>query len=99
MNLDTKDLQNKIMPILMVAKRYLTFIFIIAMLFVFVFMVYRINQFSNLEPTDDAVTEKLQTVQRPKVDEAVLEKIQQLQDQNIEAKALFDQARQNPFSE
>lgn len=99
MNLELKDLKSKLQPLLENLKRYVTFIFVLTMLGVFGFFVFRINQLNANEPSDDAIAEKLQTVQRPKIDEAVIEKIQQLQDQNVEAKALFDQARQNPFSE
>jgi hypothetical protein len=99
MNLELKDISSKLQPTLSFAKRYVTLLFIVAMLLVFGFLVFRINQFSNLEPSEDAITEKLQSVQRPRLDQTVIDKIQQLQDQNIEAKALFDQARNNPFSE
>ncbi len=99
MKLDLKDITSKIQPGLDFVKRYTTFMFFIAMLFIAMFLVYRINQFNRLEPSDDAVTEKLQTVQRPKLDPEVLKTIQQLQDQNVEVKSLFDQARNNPFSE
>lgn len=99
MNLDLKDLSSKLQPTLSFMKRYVTLFFILSMLLILGFLVFRINQFSNLEPSDDAITEKLQSVQRPKLDQSVVDKIQQLQDQNIEAKALFDQARNNPFSE
>ena len=99
MKLDLKALSDKIQPALLFIKRYVVFVFAMAMLVIFGFFVLRINQLSRLEPTDDAVTEKLQTVQRPKIDPAVLTKIEQLQDQNIQVQSLFDQARSNPFTE
>ena len=87
------------MPILGYFKKYAVFIFIIGLLFIASFFVLRINQYSKMEPSDDAIEQKLQTVQRPKVDQTVLGKIQQLQDQNVQVKTLFDQARDNPFNE
>ncbi len=62
-------------------------------------LVLRIGQLSRIEPTEDSVTEKLSSIKRPKVDAATLNKIQQLQDKNVDVKTLFDQARNNPFSE
>lgn len=99
MNIELNTFTTKLQPVLNSLKRYVTLLFIMMMLIIFGFIVYRINHFSNLEPSDDAVTEKLQSVQRPRLDQTVIDKIQQLQDQNIEAKSLFDQARNNPFSE
>ncbi len=99
MKLDFKDLPAKIRPVLEFIKRYVVFIFAMVILLIFGFFVFRINQFSRIEPGETAVEEKLQTVQRPKIDQAVIDKIQQLQDQNIQIQSLFDQARNNPFSE
>lgn len=99
MNLDIKDITAKLQPLIAIVKRYVTFIFIIGLLFIAMFLVYRINQLNRLAPSEDAVTEKLQTVQRPRLEPDVLEKIEQLKDQNVEVQSLFDQARNNPFSE
>jgi hypothetical protein len=99
MNIELQDLGSKIQPVLVFLKRYIKFIFFIGTLLAAAFLVYRINQLSNIEPSEEAITEKLQTVQRPKVDPDVLQKIQQLQGQNLQVQSLFDQARNNPFSE
>lgn len=99
MKLDLKSLLAKLNKALEFIKRYIVFIFIVIMLMIFGFFVFRINQFSRTEPTEEAVNEKLQTVQRPKIDKSVLDKIQQLQDQNIQVHSLFEQARNNPFNE
>lgn len=99
MTLNFKELPNKLIPVANFFKRYAVFISILAVLLIAGFFVLRINQYSRLEPSDSAVEERLQTVQRPKVDKAVLDKIQQLQDQNVQVQTLFDQARNNPFNE
>lgn len=99
MNFELKDIPTKLKPALDFFRRYVKFIFFISMILIAVFLVFRINQFSNQVPSEDAVAERLQSVQRPRIDESVIEKIQQLQDQNIEVQSLFDQARNNPFAE
>ena len=99
MKLDFKDLPSKFTPVLNFLKRYAVFISIIVVLSIAVFFVFRINQYSRMEPSDQAVEDKLQTVQRPKVDQSVLNKIQELKDQNVQVQTLFDQARNNPFNE
>lgn len=74
-------------------------IFIIALFGIYSFLVFRINALNAQEPSDDDVTAKLKTVQRPKVDQSVIDKIQQLQDNSVDVRSLFNHARDNPFEE
>lgn len=99
MNLEVKDIPAKLTPLLALFKRYLVFIFIITVLFTYAFLVFFINSLASSQPDEDAVTERLQTVSRPKVNEDTLTKIKQLEDQNIQVKTLFNDARDNPFTE
>jgi len=66
---------------------------------VYSFIVFRINSLITAEPTDEQIIEKLQTVQRPKIDQVSIDKINQLSDNSVEVKAIFKEARQNPFQE
>lgn len=99
MSLEVKDIPAKITPYALKLKKYTVLIFIISLALVFGFLVVSINKYSKLEPTEEAIAEKLTKAQRPKIDENALSKIQQLEDQNIEVQSLFKQARDNPFSE
>ena len=99
MSLEVKDIPAKITPYAIKLKKYTSLIFIVSLALVFGFLVISINKYSKLEPSEEAIAEKLTTVQRPKIDEDALNKIQQLEDQNIEVQTLFKQARDNPFSE
>jgi hypothetical protein len=93
------DLLNKLKPLFGYLKTYAVFIFFLIFLGLLGFLVFRINQYARVEPSEDAIQDKLKAVQRPKVDQAVLDKIQQLQAQNVEVNSLFDKARSNPFNE
>lgn len=99
MNFEVKDIPAKIVPIINKLKRYVPVIFIVFVSLILGFLITRISTYAQTEPSEDAVTEKLTTVQRPKIDENALKKIEQLEDQNIDVKSLFQQARENPFSE
>jgi len=79
--------------------KYLPLIAFLLFMLVCSGLVLQIGQLSRQDPSDDAVSEKLSTIKTPKIDPATLKKIQQLQDQNVDVKSLFDQARNNPFSE
>lgn len=97
--LNIKAIPAKLFGFLRVLRRYAVFIFIVALLAMYSFLVWRINMLTELEPSEDSVTEKLQTVKRPKIDQAAVDKIQQLEDNSVEVQTLFQQARENPFQE
>jgi hypothetical protein len=78
---------------------YLGLIVVIVILGMYSFLVFRINNLTTAEPPEDAIAEKLKTVQRPKIDQQVVERVQSLEDNSVEVKALFQEARDNPFSE
>lgn len=99
MKAQIKDLLVKLKPLVRFVKRYAVFIYMLIMFGIFGFLILRVNYYSQAEPTEEAIQEKLQTAKRPKVDAAALDKIQQLQSQNIQVNSLFDQARKNPFNE
>lgn len=95
--LDPKGLTKKLAVIPRFLKKYAVFIVFILVLVAYGFIVFRIRTLANSEPNEDAVTEQLSSLNRPKVDQATINKIQQLRDSNVQVKALFDQARDNPF--
>lgn len=97
LNLD--QITNKLQAFGQKAFRYLSFVFVLLLLGMYSFLVFRINSLTTAEPSEDAIAEKLQTVQRPKIDQASIDKIQQLQDNSVEVKSLFQAARDNPFHE
>ena len=80
-------------------QRYGVFTLIIISLSLYGFMVYQIGQATQKEPSDAQVLEELGVVKRLKIDESSIDKITQLEDQNVEIKALFQEARDNPFKE
>ncbi len=99
MKLEVRSFPSKLKPLVGVMQHYIVFAYFIALLLIFGFFVFRINQYAQQEPADDAVQEKLQTVKRPRLDKDVVIKIEQLESQNIEVQSLFDKARSNPFNE
>ena len=99
MNISLKSLQPKIVGVLHVLQRYMVLIFIFAFVGIYGFLVFRINTLAASEPTEEAVQERLETVQRPRIDQDAVDKIEQLEEQNIEVQTLFNEARKNPFNE
>ncbi len=98
-NFDIKELRTKVLPLLYKFRRFGLLTFIVVVALVYGFLVFQVNSLNQQEPSDDAVTEKLLTVKRPKIDPNDVSKIQQLEDNSAEVQALFKQARENPFQE
>jgi Tfp pilus assembly protein PilO len=99
MKLDIDAILAKLTPLTLFWRRYRVVICIVLVVLTYSMIVYQINVLTRAEPTEAQVTDKLKTVQRPKIDARALSKIQQLQDQNVDVKSLFKQTRENPFSE
>ncbi len=93
------SIKSKLRSLVKKSGKYAAFIFILVLLGMYSFLVLRINSLTSGEPSDEAVSEKLQTVSRPKIDKAAVEKIQQLQDNSVQVQSLFQAARDNPFHE
>ncbi|MGI9027735.1 MAG: hypothetical protein ACR2FM_02740 [Candidatus Saccharimonadales bacterium] len=96
-NLNVKQIGRSLQTGLSRSQRYATFIFIITILLIYSFLVFRIGTLSQAEPSEDAIAEKTNTVKRLKIDEDSIKKIIQLEDQNVAVKSLFNEARDNPF--
>lgn len=92
-----EQILQKAIPALAYIKRYLVLGACVLLLGMYTFLVFKVNASIQAEPSEDAVIEKLKTVQRPRVDQNTLTKIQDLQDQSVQVQSLFDDARSNPF--
>lgn len=98
-SLNVKDLPAKIAPVIKKIREYSVFIFFVGLVAIYGFLVYQINVLTSTEPSEDAVTEQLQTIKRPRIDQDAVNKIQELESANVEVKSIFEQARENPFNE
>ena len=77
--------------------RHAVFVAIIAVLLAYIFVVFRISQLSGAEPASGQNTNNPLAI--PQVDQKAIKDIQSLEDNNTDIKALFDNARNNPFQE
>jgi len=77
--------------------RHAVFAAIIAVLLAYIFVVFRISQLSGAEPASGQNTNNPLAI--PQVDQKAIQDIQSLENNNTDIKALFDNARNNPFQE
>lgn len=98
MKFDTKPILKRLRPIIKFVRKDSVLIFLLIVAAIFGFLIWRIGSLAGAEPTEDATTERLQTVVRPKIDPTSIKKIQDLEDQNIDISSYFSD-RNNPFQE
>ena len=99
MKIDLKNIPSLITAQLIKVKGYIGFIIIVVALLSYSFLIYQIRNYALDSPDDSMVTAELQALNIPKVDEEAIERIEQLESTNVEVKALFKEARSNPFQE
>lgn len=99
MNLDLKTIPAKLTPLLNNIKEYSGFIIVLVILVSYGFIIWQIRSYVIQSPSEAKVSEEVLKLNLPKVDEQAIQTIEQLEDSNIQVKALFENARQNPFVE
>lgn len=99
MKLEVKEIPAKLITFLSKFRKYVAFVLVVLLLSAYGYMVWTINGLATKEPSEDALSEKLQTVKRTRIDEKIVQQIEQLEDNSVEVQALFKQARDNPFQE
>lgn len=99
MNKDLKDLKPLLLSILRWLKRYYAIILFTIVAVVYGFIVFQINCINRQQPDDTTVSERIKQVKRPSIDKQTAEKLKNLEDNSQEVRALFQDARQNPFQE
>lgn len=99
MKIDTKALTSKLLPIIERLKHSTNLVFFLVVALVLGYLLLQINLLSSSEPSSDEVTTKLLEIKRPRVDEKTVKILNDLEDNNTQVQSIFQQARENPFSE
>lgn len=87
-----KSLPNKL-------AKYAWLISFVAIAATYGFVLLRINTLSNAQPDQNEVTAQSSRANVTHIDPQLVQKLQSLKDNSVDVQALFDQARNNPFSE
>lgn len=94
-----KSLAIRLKPLIDNFKRYHVSLFIVTFLGVYGFLVMRVSSLTQSEPTTAELSESLGSVKRLQLDQDSIDKLEELEEQSIEVQALFQKARDNPFTE
>ena len=79
--------------------RYRVLIIIVIFSALYVYILLLSGAQTERQPSAKAVDEQIKANVRPRVDEATAETMMSLEDQNLDIKAIFNEARENPFVE
>ncbi|MDQ3123946.1 MAG: hypothetical protein M3Q14_04680 [bacterium] len=90
---------ERLHPIVDKLRQYTVLIVIIIFSAMYGYLLYTSGKLAQEEPSEVNISEKFQGAKRPKIDESVAQQLSGLEEQNIQIKGIFDQARNNPFSE
>jgi len=96
-DLKTVGLVEKGVAILQRVRRYSLLLFLAFVIVVYGFVLLRINNLSNAQPSEDAINSQVKAASIPHIDPDIVEQLQSLQDNSVSVKTLFNQARKNPF--
>ena len=92
-----KERLRQIIALLVKLRRYSLVAFLVFVALIYGYLLLSINNLSNVEPTDTAITEQVKAAKVPRIDEDVVKQLQSLQDNSVNVQALFNEARSNPF--
>jgi hypothetical protein len=99
MNIDLAPIKEKALVAAAFVRQHFNVITILIIVSIFGFLILRTSQLAQREPSQEAVSERLEKIKRPTLDKQTAEKLRALEDNNQETKALFEAARENPFQE
>jgi len=98
----SKDINLKSLNLLKafggITKKYgkhLAFVAVLAVLLVYILVVFKISQLASAEPSDDQAASSGITI--PKVNQKTINHIEKLSQNNTQLKALLGNTRDNPF--
>ena len=99
MKLDKRSITKAAKDFVHKYKKYASFAFVLLILLIYTFLVYRISKFSLAEPSSGTIEQQLQSTGKLKIDQESINKILKLEEQNVNVQSLFEGARDNPFQD
>lgn len=98
-NIDLKAIGPQLVNALQKTSQYAALLFFLLVASVYGFVLLRINTLSSLQPTAESIVSQEKTTSIQKVDPKVVKQLETMKDNSVNVQTLFQQARDNPFSE
>jgi hypothetical protein len=96
-NLSTSSLVVKLTGAGQRLRPYRLPFFLLFIALLYGFLLLRISDLANMQPSQDTVTSQVKAAKLPRIDPTVVKQLHSLQDNSVNVQSLFDQARNNPF--
>ncbi len=98
-SLKPHEILDKMLANVQRLRPYSFIIFLVFVTLLYGFVLLRIHSLSTVEPSSNDVSSQVKAARIPHIDQAVVNQLQSLQNNSVSVKALFNQARSNPFQE
>jgi hypothetical protein len=99
LDLDPKKILAKAKKYWQKFATHLPFVAVMLVLLVYLFVVWQIRGLVAAEPSAEAESAALSSTNIPKIDKKAIDEIQSLEQNSPQVRALFNEARNNPFQE
>ncbi len=93
------DIKQSALAAVQVVAHYRVIAIIVVIGGVYGFVLFTISSLGNVQPSETSVTNEVTAISVPKIDKAVVKQLQDLRDNSVSVQTLFNQARDNPFTE
>jgi hypothetical protein len=98
-DINLKNIGPAMLGVVQKLNRFAAIFFFLFVSCIYGFVVYRVNTLSNVQPDSSEVEAKSPTAKTPKIDPAVAKKLESMKDNSVNVRTLFEDARNNPFTE
>lgn len=78
-------------------RPYSFIIFLVFAAVLYGMVILKINELSDVQPSEEAIAKQVKSTKLPQIDEKVVAQLKALQDNSVSVQTLFTQARDNPF--
>lgn len=99
LDLDLKKILPKTKKLWQKFTAHLSFIASMAVLLIYIFVVWQIRGLVATEPSPEDESLALSSTNIPKIDKSAIQQIQSLEQTSPQVRSLFNEARNNPFQE
>jgi sensor histidine kinase regulating citrate/malate metabolism len=96
---NTSQLLTQLKQILTTLKHHAILLTIIIFALLCAYILTLTMQLSTAQPTEASKKEEAKSVARPRVEPTTVDTILGLEEQNVQVQAIFEEARENPFTE
>ena len=80
-----------------ILRKYLWIGLVLLLIASYGYVLIKINSFVNQQPSTTQIGQYLKNQANPSVNPKIVSQLEQLQNNSVSVRALFNQARQNPF--